>query len=104
MVHNIIHYLVILTVTFNVHLNVYLSNHAQPILYGMHVSMFVIGQQLLLVHLIITITEQHRTVMVEAITAHHHHHPMEVHHHRHPMEVHHHLIHTEEKNVQQLNA
>jgi hypothetical protein len=66
--------------------------------------MFVIGQQLLLVHLIITITEQHRTVMVEAITAHHHHHPMEVHHHRHPMEVHHHLIHTEEKNVQQLNA
>jgi hypothetical protein len=73
--------------------------------------MFVTGQQLLLVILMVmvhhrmviveAITVHHRTVMAEAITVHHHH-PMEV-----PaatMEEVHHLIHTDERNVQQLNA
>ena len=64
MVHNIIHFLVIHIATLNVDLNVYLSNHVQLILYGMHVLTFVIGQQWLLIQLVVTITVQNPMVIV----------------------------------------
>jgi hypothetical protein len=71
MVQNIIHFLVIHIATFNVHLNVYLSNHVQLILYGMHVFTFVIGEQWLLIQLVVTITVQHPMVIVETTMVHH---------------------------------
>lgn len=88
MVHNIFHCLDILIVTFNVHLNVYLLNPVPPILYGIHVLLAAIGQQLLV-----------RLPMAAAITVHH---PMEIL--AAAIAVVHHLTPTEKRSVPQSNA
>jgi len=66
MAHNTIHCQAIHIVTFNVHSNVYLSNHAQLTLFGINVLLVVIGQQLL--HMVVI----HRTVAAHLMEAVHH--------------------------------
>lgn len=104
MVHNTFHCPDILIVTFNVHLNAYLSNHVQLILYGIHVSMFAIGLQSALHPMETAAMDRLRIAAVETAIVHRHH-PIAA-----PaavamvVAVVHHLIPMGKRNVRLLNA